>query len=88
MTNESRPRKAPKRLEDFIFHDVAPSGHDSNDLKTELKRVYMCAIDNLRSGFSGGEGGGGERKEGEEKPDTKVGSTVFRPFTCDQARRK
>ncbi len=49
MTNESRPRKAPKRLEDFIFHDVAPSGHDSNDLKTELKRVYMCAIDSIVS---------------------------------------
>ena len=41
----SRPRKAPKRIEDF----VAPNGHDSNDLKTELNREYACAIDSIVS---------------------------------------
>jgi hypothetical protein len=43
----SRLRKASKRIEDFIAHDVALSGHDSNDLKAELKRVYFGAIDSL-----------------------------------------
>lgn len=51
VTNENRPRMAPRRAEDFIAHDVAApmSGHDSNDLKTELKRVYKCAIDSIVS---------------------------------------
>ncbi|CAB4005886.1 Hypothetical predicted protein [Paramuricea clavata] len=45
----SRSRKAPKKMEDFIVHDVAPSGHDCNDLKTELKRAYFGAIDSILS---------------------------------------
>ena len=36
--------------EDFIIaHDVALSGHDSNNLKAELKRVYFGAIDSIVS---------------------------------------
>jgi hypothetical protein len=35
--------------EDFIAHDVALSGHDSNNLKAELKRVYFGAIDSIVS---------------------------------------
>ena len=45
----SRPRKAPKRIEDFVAHNVAPNGHDSIDLKTELNREYICAIDSIVS---------------------------------------
>ena len=49
MGHESRQRKAPKRIEGFVAHDVAPSGYDSIDLKTELKREYVCAIDSIVS---------------------------------------
>ena len=49
MGHESRQRKAPKRIEGFVAHDVAPSGNDSIDLKTELKCEYVCAIDSIVS---------------------------------------
>ena len=49
MGHESRQRKAPKRIEGFVAHDVAPSGYDSIDLKTELTREYVCAIDSIVS---------------------------------------
>ena len=47
--NENGPRKTPKRFDDFVAHDVAPSGHDSIDLKTELKREYVFVIDSIVS---------------------------------------
>ena len=49
MGHESRQRKAPKRIEGFVAHGVAPSGHDSIDLKAEFKREYVCVIDSIIS---------------------------------------